>query len=134
MVAEWMEIAASDLHHAQRLIDDPTYPDPFYSAFHSQQAAEKALKAWLEWQKVIAPYTHNIQRLLRKAEESGLPPGPFDGADTLTTYGVTTRYPGLGRCVEPMEAIAARKIAAAIYQAVREALITAGFPVERLPK
>jgi HEPN domain-containing protein len=65
------------------------------SCFHSQQAAEKYLKAFLTWQQIEFPKTHNISdilNLVKKADTrlaSDLQP-----VVSLTPFGVDVRYPG----------------------------------------
>ena len=64
-------------------------------AFHSQQAVEKALKAFLVWHQVEFPKTHDVRRLLALCASNDP-----DLAETLTRaaeltpYGVEYRYPG----------------------------------------
>lgn len=46
VVQEWLEFAKTDLKAAELLISDPTLTAPV--SFHSQQCAEKCLKAVVE--------------------------------------------------------------------------------------
>jgi len=64
------------------------------SSFHSQQAAEKALKALLVRYQINFPKSHDIAALLLLAEPRA--PGiaaALDAARVLTMYAVETRYP-----------------------------------------
>jgi HEPN domain-containing protein len=93
-VRSWLMKARQDLDVAAWLLESPR---PLSSAvgFHCQQAAEKALKAYLTWQERPFEKTHSLVALvgicllfdagfeaLRRA------------ATTLTPYTVITRYPG----------------------------------------
>ena len=62
--------------------------------FHSQQAAEKYLKALLTYRQIEFPKTHDIERLLSLLVDHGeLLPEELEGASILTAYGVNARYP-----------------------------------------
>lgn len=94
IVGDWIHKAEQDTKSAQALLSqDP--PLLYPSCFHSQQAAEKYLKAYLTWRQVEFPKTHSIRQLLNLVTEvdeelatSLLP------AAALTPYGVDVRYPG----------------------------------------
>ena len=64
-------------------------------AFHSQQAAEKYLKAFLTWREVAFPKTHDLAELLDLVQSVA---GPLAEALSdvigLTPYGVELRYAG----------------------------------------
>ncbi len=63
LVQEWIAKAEQDLKAAEALLlgEPPlTYP----SCFHSQQAAEKYIKAFLTWHQVEFPKTHAFGELL----------------------------------------------------------------------
>ena len=65
------------------------------TAFHSQQAAEKYLKAFLVWHQIEFQKTHDIEALLRLAEKvDDKLPEILREAVILTPYGVDYRYPG----------------------------------------
>jgi len=68
-VKEWFEAAVLDMGSARRAFRDGDYPD---ACFHSQQAAEKALKAFLRANGVI-PWGHDVEGLLRRAVDFDLP-------------------------------------------------------------
>ena len=93
-IRSWLLKARQDLQSAEWLISSP---DRLYNAvgFHSQQAAEKSLKAYLTWKDESFEKTHSLIALIGK----GL---VFDrsfeslrlAAATLTPYAVGFRYPG----------------------------------------
>lgn len=90
----WLAKAEDDLA-AARIILGGSLSSWGNSSFHSQQAAEKALKALLVRHQVNFPRGHDIAALLLLAESRA--PGiaaALNRAQTLTTYAVETRYPG----------------------------------------
>jgi HEPN domain-containing protein len=93
-IQAWLVKAHQDMRSAEWLLSSP---DRLYNAvgFHCQQAAEKALKAYLTWQDEPFEKTHSLVVLVSKC----LPFEPaFEtlrlAATTLTPYAVTFRYPG----------------------------------------
>ena len=93
-VRQWLLRAEEDLNAAKSLI---TYEASFLSTvcFHSQQAAEKYLKAFLTYHQVEFPKTHDIDELLDLAASvnNELSESLRD-ITVLTNYGVDVRYPG----------------------------------------
>jgi len=92
-VAAWLEKARRDLRMAELAIatEDPM---PDQACFHSQQCAEKALKALLVAASLPVPRTHN---LLHLAAQLRVPVPSFSVEDEdlahLTSFGVAPRYP-----------------------------------------
>ncbi|MBI5373882.1 MAG: HEPN domain-containing protein [Candidatus Schekmanbacteria bacterium] len=63
--------------------------------FHSQQCAEKAVKAVLLFKEIDFPLTHDLEELLDILENSGIKLiSMLTEAGKLTPYAVETRYPG----------------------------------------
>jgi HEPN domain-containing protein len=94
IVGEWKYKAEQDVRSAEALLSqDPALLYP--SCFHSQQAAEKYLKAYLTWRQVEFPKTHSIRELLSLVEtvDEALATNLLS-ATALTPYGVDVRYPG----------------------------------------
>ncbi len=94
LVGDWIHKAEQDLRAAETLVQqDPPLAYPV--CFHSQQAAEKYLKAFLTRKQVEFSKTHNIGELLGLAgtvdEELA---NELLAASVLTPYGVEARYPG----------------------------------------
>jgi HEPN domain-containing protein len=91
---EWLGRADEDLQVAE-LTRSATPALLGSSAYHSQQAAEKALKAFLTARQQPFPLTHDLVGLqgLCRGVDAG-----FDGlvvaAQTLTPYATQFRYPG----------------------------------------
>ena len=67
--AEWLHRARSSLALARQKTTEVLYEDLCYQA---QQAAEKALKAVLVFDKIPYPYTHDINALLSVLEQNGI--------------------------------------------------------------
>lgn len=93
-VRQWLLKAEEDLNAAKSLM---TYGDSFLSTvcFHSQQSAEKYLKAFLTYHQVEFPKTHDIDELLDLMTpiDANLSESLRD-VIVLTHYGVDVRYPG----------------------------------------
>jgi len=68
-VKEWYLAALMDLRSAKRAMEGEDFPD---ACFHAQQAAEKALKAFLRAHNMV-PWGHDIEALLSRARALGLP-------------------------------------------------------------
>ena len=64
--------------------------------FHLQQAAEKALKAWLAALGETYPLTHNLAALLNLLADRGIVATAYEGLTDLTPYAVEFRYEGAG--------------------------------------
>ena len=93
-VRQWLLKAEEDFNAGKSLI---TYGSSFLSTvcFHSQQAAEKYLKAFLTYHQIEFPKTHDIDELLDliARTDSKLSESLRD-VIVLTNYGVDVRYPG----------------------------------------
>ncbi len=87
----WMAYADEDLQVASVLL-----PQGFSGAvcFHAQQAAEKALKAYLAWLgEEDIPRTHVLLSLTTLIQQCGGEQPPQDGLRTLNQHAVASRYP-----------------------------------------
>lgn len=93
-VQQWLIKSQRDLAAAQVLMkNEEPYLD--LAAYHCQQSAEKAIKAYLRIQDMIFPKTHNLVALLTLA----IPLEPQfndwrEMAETLTPWATEFRYPG----------------------------------------
>lgn len=119
---EWLERAELDLRLSERALNVP----PALAggaAYHAQQAAEKALKAFLAAHDQTFPFTHNLNALLPLCTALDTDFGQFAGtANSLTPYATQFRYPG--GPIEPAEADA--------EQGLEEAARLVGFVRRRL--
>jgi HEPN domain-containing protein len=94
LVRDWLTRASHDLRSSRALasLDDPLLDTAIY---HCQQAAEKSVKAWLQWIDDPFPKTHDVEDLVERA--SGVNPEfrKFaKAASVLTPYVSAFRYPG----------------------------------------
>lgn len=121
-IRQWLIKSQRDLGAARLLFDsEASFLDVV--VYHCQQAAEKALKAYLAYQDVIFQKTHNLNRLL----ELCLPFEPrfqelWEMAEVLTPYVVAFRYPGSAIEPERQEAEQAVEMAEAFLKFVLSVL------------
>jgi HEPN domain-containing protein len=94
-VRAWLSKAELDLKAAAHEVSAPEEALWGDVVFHAQQAAEKALKAFLAWHDVPFRKTHNIEELGQQcvALDSTLE-AVADQAAPLTEYAWKFRYPG----------------------------------------
>ena len=109
--AAWMRKAADDLRGSQVDLDasPPLIED---SLFHSQQAVEKALKAFLTWHNTPFRKVHDLSELgeLCVGVDAGLD-AFCRRAEKLTVFATVFRYPGNYDAPPREEAIEALEIA-----------------------
>jgi len=118
-VKDWIAKAISDLKSSKKLMtgDDETLDT---AAYHTQQTAEKALKAYLFFKQQTVPKTHDLPRLLEYCVK-------YDStfkhlqkdAEILTVYVTYARYPDDRFNVERQEVIEAIKMAEKILKFVQ---------------
>jgi len=93
-IRQWLIKSQHDLGSARRLMEgEEPYLDT--AVYHCQQAAEKAVKAYLTYRDVIFEKTHNLVALLAFC----MPLEPTfsqwkEEAKMLTPYATEFRYPG----------------------------------------
>jgi HEPN domain-containing protein len=93
-IQQWLKKAESDLESAKTLLNTEM-KDYFTCAFHSQQAAEKFLKAYLVLHQIEFRKTHDLDQLLKLTDSVDLSLGyEISSCVWLTPYGVEFRYPG----------------------------------------
>jgi HEPN domain-containing protein len=122
---EWVRKAEEDYVVATTLVRRRKQPTPSAVSFHSQQCAEKYLKAFLVQNEMIFPKTHDLlalHRLCLMVTPSFELIG--DLLDQLSPYSVAFRYPGEEATVE--EAKAAVKSMKLVRRFVRELLEISG--------
>jgi len=93
-IRQWLKKADEDLNAARVLLSHEA-PFLFAVGFHSQQAAEKYIKAFLTSHQIEFPKTHDLDELLDLIEpiHRNLAKSLRD-IIVLTKYGVDIRYPG----------------------------------------
>ena len=121
IVRQWLRKAEADLDAAEVLLGSKRL-DSYPSCFHSQQAAEKYMKAFLTWHQVEFPKTHALGELLDLiAQADEVLSASMSGVTALNPYGTEVRYPG--DIPEPTQEEA--REALALAQSVREAVLSA---------
>lgn len=122
-VQKWLHKSRQDVGAARRLLEgEPPYRDA--AVFHCQQAAEKAVKAYLTYHDIAFPRTHDLTELLAWATTRHAPFEEWQRvAQELTPYAVLFRYPG--DVLEPSRDEAA--------QALRDAVAFVDFVLSILP-
>lgn len=117
-VGQWLHKAHHDLRSAHRLYTD-TPPLLDTAAYHCQQAAEKALKAYLTQHDIPFRKTHLLVPLV--AECARVDP-QFDqlteAAATLTPFATEFRYPGEGLDPEQSDVAEAMQLAQTVVEFV----------------
>jgi HEPN domain-containing protein len=130
-VGEWLVRADDDLRLATYALTMQAQAPPYrLIAYHAQQCAEKCLKAFLVFQNVDFPYTHNIRSLLTLCEALADWPAALGDAQELTAYAVTARYPGEDSIVTDEEARRAVRLAEQVRTQVRADLQKLGMELK----
>ena len=127
-VKEWLRHADEDLRlarHAFKLKSSVPYK---LIAYHAQQCAEKNIKAYLVFKKIDFPFSHNISALLELLPPSADWMTEIKSAAKLSTYAITTRYPGKDK-VTKKEAVRAVELADTVRKTIVKALRQDGFKV-----
>ncbi len=97
--AEWLAHADRDLSMAERGLEPPPIAD--LVCYHAEQAAEKALKAYLVWlSEERIPRIHELDELAALIVARGGTPPPEALLAPLQPYATDIRYPG-GPAVTP---------------------------------
>jgi len=101
------------------------------AAFHSQQAAEKTLKAFLAYHEFHVEKTHDVEFLLGLCKRF-LPEMErfIEKGSVLTDYAVDSRYPAPRAEVTQQQAKEAIEIARSIYEFILKSLPD----LEKLPQ
>jgi len=89
--AYWMRFAEGHLAFARSQSEEKILE---LLCFHTQQAAEKAIKAVLVHFNIQVPRTHSIENVIDKAAQRINIPAHVHEAANLTPYANATRYPG----------------------------------------
>jgi len=91
LVKKWIQKAENDLGSAQACADKGFYDT---ATFHCQQAAEKALKAYLTEHDLEFDKIHDIEKLAIQAQQADETWSRYmQEAKILTPYAVLSRYP-----------------------------------------
>lgn len=124
-VCAWMRKALSDLQTAE-VLAKPGSEHPDTGVYHCQQAAEKAVKAFLAFADLVIKKTHEVDELVALACASEPSFQTIrDDADVVSPFATRFRYPSIADCdLEPSSADLGEALAAArrIYDFVLSVL------------
>jgi HEPN domain-containing protein len=114
----WLRKAADDLRGAKvDLAADP--PLTGDAAFHCQQAAEKALKAFLTWHDIPFRKTHDLAEIGQQCVRLDVSLEPVcRRAERLTVFAWIFRYPGDVEDPPVEEVVDALALAREVYDGV----------------
>lgn len=122
LVKQWIEKAEEDFRTADYLLtlkeDCPLNP----VCFHSQQCAEKYIKALLIYFSIQFPKSHDVVELLNLVPENNRPDLSIYDLAITNRYAVDTRYPGEWEIVTRQEAEESVRIAGNVRQKIRQLL------------
>ena len=121
-VLKWIEYADEDLRVTEVVFTLSSNVPYRIIAYHSQQCAEKYLKAFLLYNKVDFPYTHNISTLIELCLPFVDLNVKLKSAKELSKYAVAVRYPMDYLTLDKKEAVRTIKIAQKVKKTVRELL------------
>jgi len=94
LAKEWLRYAKSDLNTAKHMFKDVNPKETEISCYHTQQCAEKSLKAYLITKETEPPYIHDLVELIKLCivhEPSFSIIQSY--CVSLNPYGVQVRYP-----------------------------------------
>jgi HEPN domain-containing protein len=86
-----LSMARKDLSALENMTNRDTFADEIFG-FHSQQAVEKALKAWLSALGVVYPKIHDLEELLATLSDHGQDTTPYEQLVDLNDFAVQYRY------------------------------------------
>lgn len=123
---DWLEKAASDLRSSQKLTKDGD--DTLDTAvYHTQQCAEKALKAYLVFKNQPVPRTHDLQKILELCAQLDYSfKILLNDVLDLLPFATYSRYPDDRFLIERQEAIEAIDKAKTIFDFVKNKVKNSG--------
>ena len=98
LVDAWLNQASVDMQAANLLLSSSDLNLAGVVCYHSQQAAEKALKGLLAAAELEIEKTHDLVRLLDLGANTGISVDLImPTATLLTPFATQSRYPGMGK-------------------------------------
>lgn len=113
----WLQHSNNDITTALHLMSaEPRFPAS--ACWHSQQSAEKAIKAALVLEQIRFPRTHDLNTLLDTLPEGWAVKNEHENLTELNDWIIHARY--LGDWPEPVyeDAVVAESLARSIYDSV----------------
>ncbi|MBI4406167.1 MAG: HEPN domain-containing protein [Deltaproteobacteria bacterium] len=122
VIKEWLQKSAQDLLAGEHLLKQkPILTEPV--CFFTQQAIEKALKAFLIWKGIRPKKTHDLRELSSHVLQFDLSFRPLlHQVESLSRFAVTIRYPGEDDPPTIREARGNLKLARKVYREVLKRL------------
>ena len=118
--------ARRDLSALSGMDDSHVFADEVFG-FHTQQAAEKLLKAWLALLGEVYPLTHNLRLLLDRLQKRGVPVEHLRPLAMYTPYAGRLRYEFVQSVQEDIDRTdAARRIEALLEEVLRQLTVHDG--------
>ena len=113
---DWLRHAKSDLAVAKEVENNPDVL-PNQTAFHAQQAAEKAIKGVMIHEGIPFPLTHDLNELIKRWTSSKRAwPLSLANVKTLSPFAVESRYPGYVHQISSANVRAAIELAEAAVE------------------
>jgi len=117
-IKHWIELAEEDLSVAQHSLTISSNVPYRIIAFHSQQCAEKYIKALLVFFNIDFPYTHDIEKLLEMTPKKFNLSTQLTSAGDLTDYAVAKRYPDYYQKLSRDESLNAIRLAEMVKEKI----------------
>ncbi|MBU4210989.1 MAG: HEPN domain-containing protein [Kiritimatiellae bacterium] len=122
IVSQWIQKAESDFINARHTLGMGADCPYDTVCFHSQQGAEKYIKALLSFLSIDFPKVHDIGRLIHLLPDRVKFSINVAEQELLTSYAIVTRYPGDEEPLTRADAKQALVIARSVRRAVRKHL------------
>ena len=123
LIYQWIEKAEEDYTNAEHTLTLQNNCPLSTVCFHSQQCAEKYLKALLIGHSLQVPKSHDLMELYHRIAPDERPSLSEEWLAILNRYAVETRYPGDWDIISRREAEDAFAAAGAIRQTINEELL-----------
>lgn len=117
--------SGDDLRIARLMLGEAS-PPAWAVAFHAQQAAEKAIKAWLTFHEIDFAHTHDIRLLLEMVDPGEAWATRARPAIALSAYATTSRYVIHARDITREQGEEALALAELVVREATEALRSDG--------
>lgn len=122
VVRQWIHKADNDLKNAAHTLTMGADCPLDTVCFHAQQCVEKYLKAWLAFQSIDFPKSHDLTELVALLPDIRKFPLSVDDCARLTDYATVTRYPGDWEPIRRTDAEQAVELAKKARGAIRKLL------------
>ena len=126
-----LRMAEKDHTALQGMLDTQIFADEIFG-FHAQQAAEKALKAWLSLIGVDYPRIHDLEELLALLAQRGATVSErFYGLIDFTDFAVQFRYATVEEEDEPLDRLAMIQQVTELMDHVEQLLVDTDEDIEQ---